>query len=510
MSGRALLLLLLGAAACTRPNPFFLDEDEDEANDDDAPAATASGDNDPADDDTGSEGESGGETGPSAGDTCGDACGDPDRECIDGTVCTGDLEWLWRSGDEHWQHARDVAVLSDGSLVVVGSFTGTLGDGDHLVHADPDPLESDAFVLRIDPAGELVWLHAFDGPGQQTLTAVAALPGDTIAVAGQFNEVFDTGPITLQDLGDAPGMVGTLTADGEWIFAEGLPGAAIEVVDLAADPAGTITVAGNFTGDFPLVPDLLDTPDPDLFAARYDATGTLVWSRVVQADDVQRIHALAATPDGGVVLAGEFAGTLSLPNDSLSAQSVDALLLALDATGTPTWARALGGPEVDVIDAISVAADGTLLLAGTHGPGFELAPDLAVSGPRGFLAALDPSGAPRWTHSGLDLGPGAPRLALDVDGRAVALLPIASVPIDLGSGPLGASPGAVLIKMTASGNVAWQHSLAADVTGFAAALATGPNSEVALAGTFAPTLALADQSLQSAGDHDVFTARLRP
>jgi hypothetical protein len=339
MSVRAPLLLILGAAACTQPNPFF--GFEPDANDDEDGASTG-GSAPPA---VGSTGGAGGSTGEgdvssgvdlSAGDTCGAVCGDPDRDCLDGLACTGDLEWLWLGGDEYAQRATDVAVLSDGGLVVVGSFAGRLGDDQIFAQADVAAQESDAFVLRLDPAGQLVWLHAFGGPGRQRFTAVAALPGDTIAVAGQFDGSFDADPVVLQGLGAAPGVVGALTGDGSWLFVQGLAGAAVDVVDVAAGPGDTLTVAGNFSGPLTLGLDLLDGPDLDIFAARFDLTGALVWHRAVQAPDVQRVHDLAPTADGGLVLAGEFAGTLSIAGATLSAQASDGLLLALAADGQPS------------------------------------------------------------------------------------------------------------------------------------------------------------------------------
>lgn len=501
MSGRVPLLLFLGAAACVRPNPLFDEDEDDDA--DDVPATASS------DGSSGGDDSSGGDTdsGAGVGDTCGDTCSDPDRDCLDGDACVGDLEWVWRTGDEYAQLAGDVAVLSDGDLVIVGSFAGSLGEGDLLIYAGSDPLESDAFVARLDPSGQIVWLHAFDGPGRQALTAVAALPGDLIAVGGRFDGMFDTGPLTLEGLGAAPGLVGALTGDGEWIFVEGIAGAAIDVVDVAAGPGGAVDVAGNFTGSLTLG-DVLDSPDPDLFAARFDQTGALVWSHAVVAPGEQRAHAIAPAAGGGLVLAGAFTGTLAIAGQQLAAQATDGLLLTLGADGQPTAVRALGGPDVDSVDAIAVAPDGALVIAGTHGVDFELGgTDLA--GPSGFLAALDPSGAARWSRTGLPVA-GAPQVRLDLDGRAVALLPIADAPIDLGAGPLGGSPGALLVKLTASGTLAWHHHVAADVGQFSAALATGPGDAIAVTGGFAPTLALAGQSLQSAGERDVFTARFRP
>ena len=58
-----------------------------------------------------------------------------------------------RSGDAAIQRATDVAVLSDGSVVVVGEFTGELGTAPDVIVAPADPLAGDAFVLRLDPAG---------------------------------------------------------------------------------------------------------------------------------------------------------------------------------------------------------------------------------------------------------------------------------------------------------------------------------------------------------------------
>lgn len=122
--------------------------------------------------------------------------------------------------------ARDVAALSDGTLVVVGS---TQGDG------------ADIWVAKFDPDGTVLWEDTQTGPGQEDDSAfsVAADPMGDLVVAGTLSEAGATdGWLRRYDSDGTP--LWTLTHDGPGQGDDGFRG-----VDL--DPDGNIVVAGYET-----------------------------------------------------------------------------------------------------------------------------------------------------------------------------------------------------------------------------------------------------------------------
>jgi hypothetical protein len=81
----------------------------------------------------------------------------------------------------------------------------------------------------------------------------------------------------------------------------------------------------------------------------------------------------------------------------------DALLLKRDAEGSPSWARRLGGLNVDIAAAMAVDSEDQLVVAGSFQSGMKFAGELLphTGGADVFLVTYDTAGELRW---GLGLG----------------------------------------------------------------------------------------------------------
>ena len=92
-------------------------------------------------------------------------------------------------------------------------------------------------------------------------------------------------------------------------FVTYLGGAAFEHArDLAYDAAGNLYVAGGTgSNDFPHTLGM-SAGGVDVFVAKYDPTGALLWAHRFGGSGYDRAYALEIAPDGGVVVAGR-AGT---------------------------------------------------------------------------------------------------------------------------------------------------------------------------------------------------------
>lgn len=222
-----------------------------------------------------------------------------------------------RSFGDFWaEKATDVALLPDGSAIVVGSFAGFIDFG-------AGALESagleDAFVVKLGPDGETVWAKRFGGLGAEEPRALAVTPDGGLVVLGKARGQFDVGGV-----GPAPGATDSDTA----------------IFTLRLDPAGAPLWARTFVGFYP------------------------------EAFDI------AARADGGAVLVGYFNGSLTLsPTETLqgSMQSSDAFVVALDGEGALAWRHAYG-TDIGGDAAVGVTIDpaGQVLVTGDVTPGADL------------------------------------------------------------------------------------------------------------------------------------------
>jgi hypothetical protein len=107
----------------------------------------------------------------------------------------GSVVWARQYGGANDQLFSDMAVDAAGNSVLVGTFiTSITFDGVHVVNAQG----TDAFVIKVDPQGTLVWAKVInEGAGQgnfnQNALGVAIDSSGNIVVAGDFGTRLDFG-----------------------------------------------------------------------------------------------------------------------------------------------------------------------------------------------------------------------------------------------------------------------------------------------------------------------------
>ena len=95
----------------------------------------------------------------------------------------------------------------------------------------------------------------------------------------------------------------------------------------------------------------------DIYLVRTDADGNMLWERTFGGSQSEYGWAMAATTDGGYVLAGQ--------TDSFGAGDKDGYLVKVNAEGEEIWSQTYGGPKEDRLFSIDQSSDGGFILTGT-------------------------------------------------------------------------------------------------------------------------------------------------
>jgi len=165
------------------------------------------------------------------------------------------------------------------------------------------------------------------------------------------------------------------------------------VAAVVVDAAGVITVAGGHERGAVLAGTPLSGA-AGAFVARFEPNGDLIWARSYGYATPTQI---AATPDGGFVVAGHLDKAVDLGTGTLPfAGKSDIFLLAITSDGVPLWARSFGSPESDRIHDLTVQATGQVLLAGSFDASLAFGDDQPPlkhgGGNDGYVALLDGEG----------------------------------------------------------------------------------------------------------------------
>jgi len=267
----------------------------------------------------------------------------------------GRVAWQRVEGGPANDRGRTLIALPDGGAVVAG-FTASRGAGGR-----------DAWVLRVDASGSVLWQRTFGGSGDDGAFALAPAPGGDVFVAGHS-----------QDAGDRSfrPWVARLSADGDTVWRRSYPdGPFSAATGLAPAADGGLAVVG-LRAERALGGD-------DIRVLRLGSAGEVLWDRRLGGPGRDTAWGVVASGDGGFVLAGASA--------SFGAGSADAWIVGLDGQGRTLWESLHGGALWDRPTALARRAGGGLLVGGyttSRGAGFEDFWLLALDA-RGRLSGLD-------------------------------------------------------------------------------------------------------------------------
>ncbi len=276
----------------------------------------------------------------------------------------------------------------------------------------------DAFVVKLDTDGNLVWAKQFGGPGD-TVPQATGLDIDkdnNVVVSGSFNNTvdFDPGPgvYKLTSTAHIQAYIVKLNSQGNFTWAIQFGNAPIvysgsQIIDIKCDAAGNIYTTGGFAGNCDFDPgagqfNMASSSLRDGFIAKLDPNAGFVWAKRIgnsTNDYYQYIDARSIDIDGmnNVITTGDFTGTIDF-NPGTAVYSVasnagtsDAYILKLNSNGDFVWAKAIGGNQSDTGNDLVLDADNNIYAVGSYGPSVDFDPgpgDYTINTPNYGAAAL--------------------------------------------------------------------------------------------------------------------------
>jgi hypothetical protein len=325
--------------------------------------------------------------------------------------------------------------------------------------------DTDVFVTKVSPSGELLYTTLFGGPGNDFGLAAAVDFSGRVIVAGT-SETPTLGPTPGAYASDSRGaedaFVARLGDGGQLEFFSLLGGSGSDQVNaIVLAPNGDIHLAGQTSSaDFPVTVDDPGAPPPgtpDAFVARLDANATrLQYSRRAGGTGSDRALAIHLDGSGRVTVAGvtsssDFPSTTGAPQRA-PAGGDDAFLFQINPRGDRLrFSTLYGGSGDDAAFALAAGPEGTLFIAGgttsRELPGEPAPGAAAFSGEDAFVAQFDPD-ASRVASSTRIASTGFDRAYdLAVDGFDNAFV--------TGAASHGGSPEPFLARLTDSGAIAF-------------------------------------------------------
>jgi len=240
----------------------------------------------------------------------------------------GTLQWQKVFGGSSDDLAYSIQQTSDGGYIVAG-YTWSFAGG------------HDAYVLKLDSAGNLEWQKVFGGSSDDFAYSIQQTSDDGYIVAGYTNSfgAGDYSDVYVLKLDSAGTLQWQKTFGGyhnDYAYS----------IQQTSD--GGYIVAG-YTVSFGAGLD-------DAYVLKLDSAGTLQWEKVFGGSSDDFAYSIQQTSDGGYIVAGE--------TNSFGADVYDAYVLKLDSAGNLEWQKTFGGSGWDEAYSIQQTTDGGYVVAG--------------------------------------------------------------------------------------------------------------------------------------------------
>jgi len=256
---------------------------------------------------------------------------------------SGSLLWSRQISTARSEESHSIAVDAVGNAYVSGF---TLNDTEGMSAG-----RTDAFLTKFDTFGNRLWSRLIGTSNDDGSNSVAADAAGNAYISG-YLDIRDT----ALPSGDA--FLAKYDPSGNRLWSRRLGTVEWEQsAGVAVDPAGNVYISGHTLGS-------LAGPNAggaDAFLAKYDTSGGFLWWRQLgtPSDDVS--WSLAVDASGEAYISGQTSGSLGAHN----AGDRDAFLTKFDASGTVLWSRQIGSPTFDASRAIAVDRIGNAYIGGS-------------------------------------------------------------------------------------------------------------------------------------------------
>lgn len=433
------------------------------------------------------------------------------------------VQWDWARSGVGLGYDLALAVATDptGHVVVAGHYTSDSIAFGSITLQNHTPGDDDLFVVKYDPAGNVVWARSAGGALDDKAAAVTTDAAGNVYMTGYFYSPSITfGSFTLLNAGNVGDVcMVKYDPDGNVLWARREGGAALEIpFSIVVDDQQNMIVAGRWSSNSMTIGSttLVQAGSMDVFVVKYGAAGDVLWATSAGGGSNDEAYTLAVDSNSDIIVAGYYTQESTFGSYTLANPGLANIFLAKcdGTTGSFLWATSTASDGDERPLAMDLDPQDNIYVAGffqSDSLVFGNTTLYSVATDNGFLARYTSDGLPVWAQ-GLD-GDSRARGIVVANNAVYACGDLHEDTLHYATDALVVQGGADLfvLKSDLDGNAQWavKQTSGGDSGELAHSLAADANGHLVVAGGFdSDDVTFGTTQLTVSDGYDMFVAHM--
>lgn len=216
------------------------------------------------------------------------------------------------------ERGRGISVDKKDNVLITGEFIGSLSFGTDQVESYSN--RKDIFLAKYDSSGKFLWAKSFGSKGEDYGRGIGADASGNIYFSGVFSGSVKFGNKTLNSVGGSKDIFLAKTdKNGNIVWVRQMGGLGLdEGCEIEVDDAGNSYISGGFADSGTFGSTILKSAGfRDVFVAKYDSQGNLLWVKQAGGKGDDEDYAIAVDSAARVTIAGTFTGNATFGDFSV-------------------------------------------------------------------------------------------------------------------------------------------------------------------------------------------------
>ena len=279
---------------------------------------------------------------------------------------SGNLIWVKQAGGSGDDEGSSITTDNANNVLVTGSFVDITAFENNAMTSNGS---SDIFIAKYDSSGNLLWVKQAGGPSFDRGYSVTTDNSDNFYVTGYFKGTAAFGDTSITTYGDRDVFIAKYDSSGNLLWIKQGGGSYWDYgYSLTTDYLNNVYITGSFFESAVFDgTSLTSAGHNDIFIAKYDSSGNLIWVKQAGGTSYDRGKSIIADNSGNIYLTGHFKTNTTFENTFFSAYGqYDIFIARYDSNGNLIWVKQAGGDDYDEGCSITRGNDNSIYVTGAY------------------------------------------------------------------------------------------------------------------------------------------------